>query len=59
MVGEYDSPDSHSVADSLVLHVADVRRLVVAGAGHQVSLAAPDRFNAAVLEFLRTTSEPR
>ena len=44
--------------DLLARRIPNARLLAVPGCGHQVPLEAPDRFNAAVLEFLARGSGP-
>lgn len=54
VVGERDSPDTHRTVDTLATSIgAGARKIVVPGAAHIVNLAAPERFNEVVVEFLR------
>jgi pimeloyl-ACP methyl ester carboxylesterase len=53
LVGEHDIPDVHAHAGMLEAGLARARRIVVAGAGHEVALEQPQAFEQAVLEFLR------
>ena len=51
VVGEADTRDTHRVADTLST-VKGAARVVVPRAGHMVNMAAPERFNELLLEFL-------
>ena len=56
IVGEEDLPDFHAIADVLTARIPRARKLVLPGAGHMANMDAPDAFNAAVLDFLASTS---
>lgn len=51
VVGTADTPDTHRVADTLAT-VKGASKAVVSNAGHLVNMAAPERFNELLLEFL-------
>ena len=51
--GEHEAPRWHEISDSLVRWMPNARKLVVPGGGHGVHFDEPDRFNAALLDFLR------
>lgn len=53
LTGDAEIPYFKIVADALAYAMPNARRLVVPGGGHLVNLIAPDRYNEAVLEFLR------
>jgi 3-oxoadipate enol-lactonase len=53
LVGEHDIPDVHAHAGMLEAGLVRAKRIVVAGAGHEVALEQPQAFEEAVLEFLR------
>lgn len=57
ILGERDLPDSHAVADLLIANVSGARKVVIPGAGHMVSLAAPAAFNEALMGFLPSVAE--
>ena len=52
LVGEYDMPDFHLMADALVREAGAEKR-VVPGAGHLASLEMPAAFNEQLLAFLQ------
>lgn len=54
IVGEWEAPYARLVADSMSRWMPNARRVVIAGGGHGVHFAEPERFNAALLEFLRS-----
>lgn len=51
VVGEADTRDTHRVADTLAT-VSAAAKHVVPNAGHMVNMAAPERFNELLLEFV-------
>ena len=51
LVGEYDMPDFHRMAEKLETE-AKAQRSVVSGAGHLSSMGAAERVNALLLDFL-------
>ena len=51
VVGAADTPDTRRVADTLAT-VKGATKAVVPNAGHMVNMAAPERFNELLLEFL-------
>ena len=51
LVGEYDMPDFHRMAEKLETD-AKAQRSVVPGAGHLSSMGAAERVNALLLDFL-------
>jgi pimeloyl-ACP methyl ester carboxylesterase len=55
IVGDRDVPDILRIADRLERELPDVRRVDIAGVGHMVNLEAPERFNAALRDFLEET----
>ncbi|MEQ1574203.1 MAG: alpha/beta fold hydrolase [Vicinamibacterales bacterium] len=56
IVGEQDVPDFHDIRRALEHGIQGATSLVMAGSGHVPNLEVPDRFNAAVLDFLREIS---
>lgn len=52
ILGEYDLPDFHAIADRLVADLPRARKTVLPGVGHMSNMEAPGAFNAAVLDFL-------
>ncbi len=56
IVGERDVPDFHDIRRALEHGIQDATSLVMAGSGHVPNLEVPDRFNAAVFDFLREIS---
>ena len=57
LTGAGDIPEVQAHAGALQAGIAGARREVLAGAGHLVHLEQPERFNAAVLAFLRPDEE--
>jgi pimeloyl-ACP methyl ester carboxylesterase len=57
LTGAGDIPDVQAHAGALQAGIAGARREVLAGAGHLAHLEQPERFNAAVLAFLRPEEE--
>ena len=53
IVGSRDVPDIGRIADTLMATIPRARRLTLYGVGHLVNLEDPERFTAAVDEFLR------
>ena len=45
-------PLFRQIADTLVRRIPGARRVEIANGGHGAHFAQPERFNAAVLEFL-------
>ncbi|MEE9274494.1 MAG: alpha/beta fold hydrolase [bacterium] len=52
LVGERDLPGFHAWADELAEKIPAAEKKVIAGAGHLVSLEAPEEATAAISEFL-------
>ena len=52
VLGERDLPDTLRVGEMLAVGLKDVWKITIAGAGHLVSLDAPEAFNKALSEFL-------
>jgi 3-oxoadipate enol-lactonase len=52
ILGSRDVPEIQKIADLLAGGVPGARKLVIAGAGHMVSMEKPAAFDAAVLNFL-------
>jgi 3-oxoadipate enol-lactonase len=63
VVGDHDTPLFRLVADTLTRRIANARQVVITDGGHGAHFAQPERFNAALLEFLasisRTADVPR
>ncbi|HJR67665.1 MAG TPA: alpha/beta hydrolase [Gemmatimonadaceae bacterium] len=63
VVGDHERPLLRLVADTLTQRIPDARQVVIAEAGHGIHFAQPERFNAALLEFLdsvaRASESPR
>ncbi len=57
IVGGLDLPDFHAIADKLQKDISNARKVVIPGVGHCSSLEDPDRFNDAVLSFIREVEE--
>ncbi len=55
LVGEYDMPDFHRMAEKLE-DEAKAQRIVVAGAGHLSSMGAAEQVNSRLLDFLSGAS---
>ncbi len=55
VVGEFDLPDFHAIAELVEQQVPGARRTVLPGAGHTSTMEDPEGFNAVVLDFLGTT----
>jgi pimeloyl-ACP methyl ester carboxylesterase len=53
VVGEWDLPDFHAIADAIASRMPNARKVVIAGAGHMSNMEQPNVFNSAVLNFLR------
>lgn len=54
IAGERERRHRILVADSMARWMPDARSVVIAGGGHGVHFAEPDRFNEALLTFLRS-----
>lgn len=54
LVGEHDVPDFHYVTEILTNGVRNARWAVVPDAGHMANMEAPEAFNRALLDFLRS-----
>jgi 3-oxoadipate enol-lactonase len=52
VVGEFDRPDFHEIAERLAREIPDARHAVIAGAGHLPSLEQPEETARLVREFL-------
>jgi pimeloyl-ACP methyl ester carboxylesterase len=52
VVGELDTPDFRTIAETLERGIPGATKVTVRGVGHLVNLEAPDRFNEIVMEFL-------
>jgi pimeloyl-ACP methyl ester carboxylesterase len=50
---EHDPPFSRRLSDVLAAGIADARETLIEGADHVVNLRQPERFDAAVIAFLR------
>lgn len=57
ILGDRDVPRIKAVVETLAKEVSGARKVVIAGAGHMVSMEKPEEFNRALLEFLR--GQPR
>ncbi|MDQ3181876.1 MAG: alpha/beta hydrolase [Acidobacteriota bacterium] len=53
IIGDKDVPDMQKIADKITADVKDVRKEVLAGAGHIANMEKPDEFNRLVLGFLK------
>jgi pimeloyl-ACP methyl ester carboxylesterase len=53
--GARSSAFFHAIADAMLQHLGDARRVLIEGAGHTMNAEQPNAFNAAVLEFLAAT----
>jgi 3-oxoadipate enol-lactonase len=53
VTGDRDERVILRIADTLAARLPDVRRVTIPGAGHAPNLERPERFNEAVLDFLR------
>lgn len=56
LTGDDEIPYFRIVADALAYAIPKARRVVVPGGGHLVNLVQPERYNEAVLGFLRTVA---
>jgi pimeloyl-ACP methyl ester carboxylesterase len=52
VVGDHEVPLFRLVADTLTRRIPNARQVVIADGGHGAHFAQPERFNAALLEFL-------
>lgn len=52
VVGEYDIPDFHRIADKISNEAPNARKLVIKGVGHMSNLEDPETFNKEILSFL-------
>jgi pimeloyl-ACP methyl ester carboxylesterase len=57
--GEREWPHALLVADSMARWMPSARSVVIPGGAHGVHLAEPERFNAALVEFLRSLPPER
>ena len=53
--GEHDMPPALAIADSITRRLPNARRVVIPDAGHGAHFDQPDRFLAALREFLSST----
>jgi 3-oxoadipate enol-lactonase len=53
ITGEHDNPNILEIANLLVNKIPNARRLTIAGADHHPNMEEVERFNSAVLEFLK------
>ena len=56
LVGDHERPLLRLVADTLARRIPNARHVVIPDAGHGIHFAQPERFNAALLEFLESVS---
>jgi len=56
LTGDEEIPFLRIVADALAYVLPNARRIVIPGGGHLVNLSAPERYTAAVLDFLRSSA---
>lgn len=56
VVGDHEVPLFRLVADTLTRRIPNARLVVIAEGGHGAHFAQPQRFNAAVLEFLASVA---
>lgn len=54
IIGEYDLPDFHEIANKLEQKIHNSRKITLHGVGHLSSMEAPEKFSKAVLSFLAT-----
>jgi len=54
IVGEYDLPDFHEIANKIDRDVLDSRKCVLQGVGHMSNMEDPEVFNREVLAFLES-----
>jgi pimeloyl-ACP methyl ester carboxylesterase len=52
LVGEFDRPEMHAIADRLEAEIPNTRRETIAGAAHVPNMERPEEFDRLVLEFL-------
>lgn len=53
LTAEADPPDMHRIGDVLASGIRGARAMTIEGADHVVNLRQPERFNAAVIPFLK------
>lgn len=53
VVGEWDLPDFHGIADAIATRMPNAHKVVIASAGHMANMEQPAVFNRIVLYFLR------
>jgi pimeloyl-ACP methyl ester carboxylesterase len=58
VIGDHDSEQVHATAHKLAGAISHARCVVIEGAGHLVSLDAPDAFTSAVVDFVASKQEP-
>ena len=56
VVGDHELPLFRLVADTLTRRIPNARQVVITDGGHGAHFAQPERFNAALLEFLASVS---
>jgi pimeloyl-ACP methyl ester carboxylesterase len=52
VVGEFEPPDFHAIADILSKGIPGAQKLVIEGVGHVAPMEAPDTLVRAILAFL-------
>ena len=52
IIGEFDIPDFHAIAEILQNQIPNARKVVLPGVGHMSNMEDSDRFNEIVLGFL-------
>jgi pimeloyl-ACP methyl ester carboxylesterase len=53
IVGDHEVPYLRIVADALAYGIPGARKAVIPGGGHLINIIEPQRYNRAVLDFLR------
>jgi pimeloyl-ACP methyl ester carboxylesterase len=59
IVGDHERPLQRKVADTLTRRIPNARQVVITDGGHGAHFAQPERFNAALMDFLRTVYDPK
>ncbi|HUF65785.1 MAG TPA: alpha/beta hydrolase [Gemmatimonadaceae bacterium] len=58
LMGESETAMAHLVSDSLSRWLPNARKVVIPGGGHGVHFDEPERFNEALMVFLRDVQQP-
>lgn len=59
IIGDHERPLNRMVADTLARRIPNARQVVITDGGHGAHFAQPERFNAALMDFLRTVYDSK